>query len=200
NITKKGKKAPSEADLNRDGTNLFAFAWQLMHSVLPTKVLEDYAEFAQVNCLPQMDPNDPLSMLPPLKKPGSLKNNHLEGMYTVKIQGHELKFYCVLVPPSGFIGENYSRATHCEDHPHVYAAQWTVSRMPNIAEGGNFYFARYGVHVQQAQNTLIVWKPSEPHGTSLPDINPRKDDNLFCQRALAFVTSDKMAQVWEEYQ
>ena len=110
NITKKGKKAPSEADLNRDGTNLFAFAWQLMRSVLPTKVLEDYAKFAQVNRLPRMDPNDPLSTLPPLEKPGSLKNNHPEGMYTVKIQGHELKFYRVeLAPPSGFIGENYSR-------------------------------------------------------------------------------------------
>lgn len=93
------------------------------------------------------------------------------------------------------------RATHREDHPHAYAAQWTVSRTPNITEGGNFYFAHYGVRVQQAPNTLTVWKPSEPHGTSLPAIDPRaKGTPVFCQRAIAFVTSDRMALAWKEYQ
>ncbi|KJA24740.1 hypothetical protein HYPSUDRAFT_102519, partial [Hypholoma sublateritium FD-334 SS-4] len=109
----------------------------------------------------------------PLEEPGSINNHHPEGTYTVKIQGHELKFYRVeLAPPSGFIGQNYSRAIHREEHPHVYTAQWTVSKTPNIAEGGHFYFACYGVRVQLAPNTLIVWRPSEPHVTSLPNIEP----------------------------
>ncbi len=83
-----------------------------MRSILPTKVLDDYAKFSRVNRLPRMDPDDPLSSLPPLEQPGSVQNDHPQGMYKVNIQGHELKFYRVeLAPPSGFIGQNYSRYT-----------------------------------------------------------------------------------------
>lgn len=70
--------------------------------------------------------------------------------------------------------------------------------------GCNFYFSRYGVRVQQAPNTLIVWKPNEAHGTSLPNVDPddEPDDDSpgFCQRVLAFVTSDAMVGAWKAYQ
>lgn len=92
------------------------------------------------------------------------------------------------------------RATHREPHPHKYAASWTISRTPDTPDGCHFYFARYGIRVQQAPNTLIIWIPNEAHGTSLPDVSPDDDKPEFYQRGLAFVTSVRMAGAWKAFQ
>ena len=77
-----------------------------------------------------------------------------------------------------------SSAVHHEAHPHKYAASWTVSRTPGNAQGCHFFLARYGVRIQQAPNTLIVWIPSNAHGTSLPDVHPDEVAPTFYQRGL----------------
>ena len=60
--------------------------------------------------------------------------------------------------------------------------------------------ARFGVRIQQAPNTLIVWIPSDAHGTSLPDVHPDEVTPAFYQRGLAFVTSVRIAGAWKEFQ
>jgi hypothetical protein len=53
--------------------------------------------------------------------------------------------------------------------------------------------------VQGAANTLVAWIPSEPHGTSLQDVDPSDSNPAFCQRGLAFVTSNRLPSVWQKY-
>lgn len=93
-----------------------------------------------------------------------------------------------------------SSAIHREAHPHRFAVSWTISRSPGNKHGCHFYFAHYGIRVHQAPNTLIVWVPSEAHGTSLPDVHPDETTPTFYQRGLAFVTSVRIAGAWKEFQ
>lgn len=215
NITSKKTDAGA---LNKSASNLFALAWQRMRSVLPTAVLDDFKNFVDDNGLPRMDPDNPLATLPPLQK-GTADNDHPTGHYMVEINGDEFEFFNVeLAPPAGVAGKNYSRlvllificalaadfsttrATHREAHPHKYAASWTISRTEGYPDGCHFFLARYGVRIQQAANTLIVWIPDEAHGTSLPNAHPSDPNPSFVQRGLAFVTSVRIAGAWKEFQ
>ena len=80
-----------------------------MRSVLPTEVLDDFKNFVEDNNLPRMNPDDPLTTLPPLSK-GTAKNEHPTGMFSVPIGSDTFKFFNVeLAPPCGVVGQNYSR-------------------------------------------------------------------------------------------
>ena len=96
----------------------------------------------------------------------------------------------------------YIRAIHFERQPHKYAVSWTIHRTPDIQDGCHFYLAKYGIHIQQSSNTLIIWQPKEPHGTSIPDIiHPGDcDPTNFCQRGMAFVTSNRLKSAWVKLQ
>lgn len=60
--------------------------------------------------------------------------------------------------------------------------------------GGNFFLSSYGIRIQAAPNTLIAWKPTDWHGTSLYHINPfEKAQAKHHQRGLAFVTGNRLA-------
>ena len=121
NLTQSRFTQEQAADLSKDAAHLFALAWQRLRNVLPKDVLDDYDHFVQSNRLPRMDPDDPLATLPTLPEENAdehqqipkvtVKNEHPQGSYTVKIQGEEeFEFHNVeLAPPSGFIGQNYSR-------------------------------------------------------------------------------------------
>ena len=69
-----------------------------------------------------------------------------------------------------------------------------------MPDGCHFFLARYGVRIQQAANTLIVWVPDDARGTSLPMAGPYDEEPEFHQRGLAFVTSVRIAGAWKEYQ
>jgi hypothetical protein len=91
------------------------------------------------------------------------------------------------------------RAVHCEKQPHKYAASLTTERSCGDEAGGHFFISKYGIRIQAAPNTLVVWSPSEYHGTSLQDFSPLDEDPAFSQRGLAFVTSPRLKGVWEKY-
>jgi len=38
--------------------------------------------------------------------------------------------------------------------------------------GGHFYLSKYGVRVEGAPDTVVVWNPAYWHGTSLQEISP----------------------------
>jgi len=60
--------------------------------------------------------------------------------------------------------------------------------------------SKYRIRIAGASNTLVAWKPSEPHGTSLQDFSPEDEDPSFFQRGLAFVTSARLPAIWAKYQ
>lgn len=91
-----------------------------------------------------------------------------------------------------------------EHQPHTFAVSWTTSRemvpgVPHVENGGNFFIASHGIRIQQAANTLIVWRPSLYHATSLPLQRPKKHNTPFSQRGVAFVTSNRLPLAWEKY-
>lgn len=94
---------------------------------------------------------------------------------------------------------NQFRAIHHEKQPHKFAVSLTTERSHGDEAGGHFYIAKYGIRIRGAPNTLVVWIPSEPHGTSLQDFSPLDKDPTFSQRGLAFVTSPRLKSVWEKY-
>lgn len=77
---------------------------------------------------------------------------------------------------------------------------WTTHRTPNEPDGCHFYLSKYGIRIHQAANTLIIWCPEEAHGTSLPSFHPKESDPSFCQRSIAFVTSNRLESAWRQLQ
>lgn len=93
-----------------------------------------------------------------------------------------------------------SRATHIEYQPHKYGMSWTTHRTGSTEEGGHFYLAEYGIRVQSASNTFVVWQPRMTHGTSLPRISPGvKAPTNFWQTGVSIVTSNRMKKAWTYY-
>jgi len=91
------------------------------------------------------------------------------------------------------------RATHFENQPHKFAASFTTVRTHGPEAGGHFFCSKYGIRIQGAANTLVVWIPSDTHGTTLQDFRPTEQEPMFSQRGVAFVTSSRLKSVWAKY-
>ncbi|KJA15089.1 hypothetical protein HYPSUDRAFT_109030, partial [Hypholoma sublateritium FD-334 SS-4] len=170
---------------NIEASCLFALAWQMMRHILPPEVIADFDNFVAGTGIPRMNGAGHLA----------------SGTYQVVIDGNQFLFQnAELAPPGGVIGQNYSRPIHYETQPHAFAVMWTTHRTPNTPDGCHFYLARYGIRIQQASNTLIVWRPEEEHGSSLPDVSPKESNPVFCQRGVAFVTSNRLESAWRKFQ
>ncbi len=89
---------------------------------------------------------------------------------------------------------------HYEKQPHTYAAALTTTRTGAADNGGHFYLGSYGIKVESAANSLVVWQPRHVHGTGLQLRSPYdKEDPAFIQRGMAIVTSSRLPGVWEKY-
>ena len=88
---------------------------------------------------------------------------------------------------------------HYENQPHDYAIALTARRTGGINDGGHFYLGSYGIKVESAANSIVVWRPKDVHGTSLQNRSPYDDDPAFMQRGMAIVTSTRLPGVWEKY-
>lgn len=93
-----------------------------------------------------------------------------------------------------------SRAVHFERQPHKYSISWTLARTEDPSLGGNFFMSEWGIRVEQAPNTVVVWMPSLPHGTSLQRLDPAEKNPKFLQTGLAIVTSPRIAKVWKDFE
>ncbi|EMD35258.1 hypothetical protein CERSUDRAFT_53909 [Gelatoporia subvermispora B] len=118
-----------------------------------------------------------------------------QGFYPIlngdkKVVIHNVK----MAPSSGVFAQNYSRAIHSEKQPHELAASWTTYRSGGQAAGAHFVLEKYRIKVEEAANTLVVWRPQDKHGTTLPEIHPN-DDELTLQLGLAIVTSSQLMGV-----
>jgi hypothetical protein len=77
---------------------------------------------------------------------------------------------------------------------------WTTHRTGSIEDGGHFYLAKYGIRVQSASNTFVVWQPHMTHGTSLQRIPPGVQAHVnFWQTGVSIVTSNRMKKAWTNY-
>ncbi|TFK64927.1 hypothetical protein BDN72DRAFT_730751, partial [Pluteus cervinus] len=143
---------------NNEMCNVFAVFWNLCKARLPRVVTEDIERFLFDSNISRMDGGT--------KKAGG----DGKGSYTVGVAGKSYTFRADLAPPTGAFAGNYARAIHKEYQPHEYSVSWVTTRDLLPETGGNFFMAEYGVRIEQAPNTAIVWKPKEFHGTSLHGI------------------------------
>jgi len=88
---------------------------------------------------------------------------------------------------------------HFEHQPHKYAMAWTVRRDHPPDAGGHFYIGTYRIRIQAAPNTLVIWKPTDIHGTSLQDLDPNDENPAFIQTGLAIVTPNRLRKLWRDY-
>jgi hypothetical protein len=158
-------------------------------SLIPNEVYQDVENFFTHNGICHMDANR--------------KSNKELGEYTIDLGGRkQVSFNNVqLAPPQGVVAANYSRHIHFEHQPHKYAFAWTTSRTlsADISDGGHFYLSRYGIRVCSAPNSLVIWMPTEHHGTGLPNITPSQTKTEFYQSGMSIVTSNKILSVWNKY-
>ena len=68
----------------------------------------------------------------------------------------------------------------------------------NSAKGGgaNFFICLHTIKVEAATDTVIIWKPTSLHGTSLPNCDP--NDPKIIQAGLAIVTPPGVERLWGE--
>jgi hypothetical protein len=87
---------------------------------------------------------------------------------------------------------------HREGCDHKYAVSWTTLRDPALGKehGGHFFICSHAIKVEAATDTVIVWKPTSLHGTSLQCRDPEEPE-IF-QAGLAIVTPPGVARLWEE--
>lgn len=91
-------------------------------------------------------------------------------------------------------------ATHNEKCPHKYALSWTTSRTYGTDEGGHFLIADYGIRIRQAANSLVVWKPTDFHGTTLSVKSPYDTNSASRQTVMSIATPVQLVELWEKYQ
>jgi hypothetical protein len=155
---------------------------------VPDFVYEDVLNFFLSTGICRMDSNE--------------KSDSPFGEYTINIDGTPVSFHNVeRAPPQGIVAANYSRPIHFERQPHKFAFAWTTTRVlgTDISDGGHFYFAKYGIRVRSAPNTLVIWMPEEDHGTSLPNISPSEASTGFYQAGMSIVTSNTISSSWKKY-
>ena len=94
----------------------------------------------------------------------------------------------------------YFRFMHKEGSSHKFAVSWTTMRDPLLGQdgGGNFFVCKHGIKVEAAADTVIVWRPTSWHGTSLQQRDPR-DPTVF-QAGLSIVTPLGVTRLWKEVQ
>lgn len=97
------------------------------------------------------------------------------------------------------LSDTLPSATHLELQPHKFAAAWTTTRIAPFSAGGHFYYARHGVRVRSAADTLVIWKPGHYHGTSLLEVEPKDPNPALMQGGLSIVTSNRLPGVWRKY-
>ncbi|KAI9062195.1 hypothetical protein FKP32DRAFT_1544176, partial [Trametes sanguinea] len=138
---------------------LLAVGWNIIRSVFPPAITADWIDFLCANGLPAMDAGV-----------GSASHS---GDYSIQYGEDTITFHdAELAPPTGILNHNYSRAIHFEHQPHTYAVQWIISRSHGAEYGGHFYLSSYGVQIINTADTMIAWRPSDMHGTSLALFNP----------------------------
>lgn len=182
-----------ESDLDKKTSSAFALLWNLCKIILPNEVIEDFDAFMRREDMVHMGaPEDAaghaIGMGPALRS------------YTVHVGDVGFEFHDVeMAPPCGVMAQNYARAIHTEQQPHKWAISLTIRSSFGPRQGGDFYFSRYGVRVQSAENTLVLWDPTEEHETSLQNISPYEDYPSSVQTGLAIVTPDRLPGVWGDY-
>ncbi|EDR02770.1 uncharacterized protein LACBIDRAFT_332047 [Laccaria bicolor S238N-H82] len=180
-------------EMDYRSSSIFALFWNLCCDLLPREIMDDFNNFF-----------DQFNMVQMSSEKGAAKSfiakNTTRGDYMVQVGDTEFVFSnAEMAPPAGVCAQNYARSMHFEHQPHKFAIAWTVHRDHPPDARGHFYIGSYKMRIQAAPNTLVVWIPSDVHGTSLQDLNPRNLNPEFLQTGIAIVTPNQLPSVWNVF-
>ncbi|PUU73019.1 hypothetical protein B9Z19DRAFT_941258, partial [Tuber borchii] len=165
-------------------SSVFALFWNMARRIVPSVISDDLETFLS-SAITRMDAK------------GKQRDNTT---YTIKYNSNIYEFkQGELAPPVGFMASNYSRAIHKESGPHKYSLFWTTERSLGEDEGGNFFIADYGIRVQGAKNSIVVWQTNMFHGTSLAKLESIDSDQGRGQAGLSIVSPNRLPKMWDNY-
>ncbi|KAF8837794.1 hypothetical protein BDN67DRAFT_908634 [Paxillus ammoniavirescens] len=189
NLKSKALPTSTIKQLDFETSSICALFWNMCKTHLPDEVLDDFDDFLQSKQMVRMG-GDPTAC--------SIGST---GEYALGVgpEGSVSFKNVELAPPTGVFAHNYCRVGHKEVQPHKFAVAWTTERIGFPEKGGNFYNAAYGLLIESAANTVVVWPPEDVHGTSLQDQSISGDDLGFSQAGLAIVTANRLPEMWRGY-
>ncbi|KAJ3001058.1 hypothetical protein NUW54_g6677 [Trametes sanguinea] len=165
---------------------LFALGWNIIRAILPDAVIGDWVDYLRSNGMPAMD--------------AGVGMTGTTGDYSIRYGDESITFHdAELAPVTGLLNYNYSRAIHHEAHPHRFAVQWIIGRTHGQEYGGHFYISSYGVRIINTTDTMIAWRPTDKHGTSLANFDPGDPDPPYGQFGICYCTSTRLATVLHRY-
>ena len=65
--------------------------------------------------------------------------------------------------------------------------------------GGDFYDSTLGVFIRSAPGTLVVFVPSDWHGTTLLNMEPRDAEKIIIQAGISIVTSSRINKIFRDF-
>ena len=179
----------------------------MLQSHLPATVIQSFDSFLEETGIPRMDAYQTVGSSKGSYMVSDLKQTYI--FHDVPLPPPLRDFYPELCKVCGTTEKGWPvfdyvfRFTHNEKTAHTYAVSWTTQRQCDQDVGGNFYISSYGIKVCVATDTIIVWRPKDYHGTSLPCCTPLSaDDDVddFSQVSLALVTSPNLVGLWKRVQ
>ncbi|KAF8128394.1 hypothetical protein EV363DRAFT_1170590, partial [Boletus edulis] len=72
----------------------------------------------------------------------------------------------------------------------------TTGQISGLPKYGAFSIGSYGICVELAPNTMVIWQLQNIHRTSLQNQLIDQEDPYFSQTGLAIVTSNRLLAVW----
>ena len=65
--------------------------------------------------------------------------------------------------------------------------------------GGDFYDSTLRVFIRSAPGTLVVFIPSNWHGTTLLNMEPRDAEKIMIQAGISIVTSSRISKIFQQF-
>ena len=96
------------------------------------------------------------------------------------------------------MGTNYAKVIHSESDANGYVISFTTKRDTGPNEDRHFLFAKYGIKVPNSRNTVIVHRPTDAHGTTLPNRSPEDEDTKEARQGEDWVQQNGISMVIQQ--
>ena len=170
-------------------TSIQSLLWTAYQKIMPQEVIQDFINTMERDNLPRMDWN--------------MQGKPVNSVISVNVNGKKHDFStCELGPPSAVVAMNYAKYTHDEHNGNKYVISFTTNRTAGENEGRHFLFAKYGVKVPVRRNTVVVHRPTDLHGITLPHRSPKEDmdESLAPQQSgTSMLVADSLPRAWRNY-
>ncbi|KIJ23352.1 hypothetical protein M422DRAFT_56865 [Sphaerobolus stellatus SS14] len=173
NNLKQSKLTPDEkAKFDSRMLNLFAVGWSLVKSQAPAEAVKPVLEAIANAGLPEMAAEGFQGKETLYQKVLLNASSSDTTGYSLELEETNVRFSLAeRAPCEGYIAVNYAARCHMDKIYAPYAFSWqTHYKPPDGFEGnpgGNYVDLTLAVTIRSSKDSLMVFKPNYPHGTTL---------------------------------